>query len=648
MLRASSLDELAYLLVEIQASRDYTRRIPTEPQSSLNSIIEPLNGILAEVEARNRELRARLEELTDARDDAQTTTFLLRRVKDELKARTQDLDAAVLRAETASEAKSQFLANMSHEIRTPMNGILGMVELLLRTDLSEKQRRFACTIAQSGRALLTIINDILDFSKVESGKFDLDLKPFNFRICVEDVAALLATRAQQKALQLLVHVEDGVPAAVVGDAGRIRQVLTNLMANAVKFTDEGAVTVAVSAEIAGDVAKLTVRVQDTGIGIPCDKIDLVFQKFTQVDGTSTRKHEGTGLGLAISKMLIEKMGGQVGLESELGKGSTFWFTVPLQMAAQPEAAVGAPVALNGRRILVIEPHGPDAPSLRDQLAAAGAEAVTAADLNGALTYLRHGQEVDRPFDAAVINIQWVNEAATRLVAELNGEGAAKTIPTVVVSSIGQKGDPELFQGLGVHGYLTKPVDGAVLQETIGIVLRDRATGRSRLVTRHTCTENRNLEWGAVLPPQGGEQAHGSLRTKVLVVEDNLVNQEVAKEYLEELGCDIHIAENGQEAVEGTETDAFDLVFMDCLMPVMDGFQAAKLIRERERRNGLPPVPIVALTANAFASDREKCLAAGMNDYLSKPFDPADIEAILRKWIPRFAGQAATGGSASPA
>jgi CheY-like chemotaxis protein len=256
--------------------------------------------------------------------------------------------------------------------------------------------------------------------------------------------------------------------------------------------------------------------------------------------------------------------------------------------------------------------------------------------------------VGRPFDAAVINIQWVNEAATRLVADLNGDGAAKAIPTVVVSSIGQKGDPELFQGLGVHGYLTKPVDGAVLQETIGIVLRDRASGRSRLVTRHTCTESRNPEWGAALPAQGSEQAHGALRTKVLVVEDNLVNQEVAKEYLEELGCDIHIAENGQEAVEGTETDAFDLVFMDCLMPVMDGFQAAKLIRERERRNGLPPVPIVALTANAFASDREKCLAAGMNDYLSKPFDPADIEAILRKWIPRFAGQAATGGSASPA
>jgi CheY-like chemotaxis protein len=220
------------------------------------------------------------------------------------------------------------------------------------------------------------------------------------------------------------------------------------------------------------------------------------------------------------------------------------------------------------------------------------------------------------------------------------------LPTVVVSSIGQKGDPELFQGLGVHGYLTKPVDGAVLQETIGIVLRDCASGRSRLVTRHTCTESRTPERAAALPTQGGEDAHDAPRTRVLLVEDNLVNQEVAREYLEELGCDIHIAENGQEAVDAMETGGFDLVFMDCLMPVMDGFQAAKLIRERERRSGLPPIPIAALTANAFASDREKCLAAGMNDYLSKPFDPADIEAMLRKWVPRIAGQATTGQRAT--
>jgi signal transduction histidine kinase/CheY-like chemotaxis protein len=648
MLRASTIDELAQMLTEIQASRDYGRRIPTDPNSSLNAVIEPLNGILAEVEARNRELGARLEELTDARDDAQTTTFLLRRVKDELKTRTQQLDAAVMRAEAASEAKSQFLANMSHEIRTPMNGILGMVELLLRTDLSEKQRRFTRTIAQSGRALLTIINDILDFSKVESGKFDLDLKPFNFRVCVEDVAALLATRVQEKGLRLTVRIDDRLPAALVGDAGRLRQVLTNLLANAVKFTEKGDVTVEVSAEIASEVAKLTVRVQDTGIGIPRDKVDLVFQKFTQVDATSTRKHEGTGLGLAISKMLIEKMGGTVGLESELGRGSTFWFSVPLQIAQKPETAGVAPMALKGRRVLIVEPHGSDTPGLREQIMMAEAKAVAVGDLDDALLCLRHGQAVGRPFDLAVVHIQWVNEAAKRLVADLHGDGASKSIPIVVVSSIGQKGDSELFQGLGVHGYLTKPVDGAVLHDTIGIVLRDFASGRSRLVTRHTCTESRNVERGTADPAQEGEQANGASRTRILLVEDNLVNQEVAREYLEEFGCDIQIAENGQQAVEAVETGVFDLIFMDCLMPVMDGFQAAKLIRERERRGGLRPIPIVALTANAFASDRENCLAAGMNDYLSKPFDPADIEAILKKWIPRFAALAASGGSASAA
>jgi signal transduction histidine kinase/DNA-binding response OmpR family regulator len=645
MLRVSTIDELAQMLAEIQASRDYSRRIPLDPPSGLNAIIEPLNGILAEVEARNRELRTRLEELTDARDDAQTTTFLLRRVKDELKTRTQELDAAVMRAEAASGAKSQFLANMSHEIRTPMNGILGMVELLLRTDLTEKQRRFASTIAQSGRALLTIINDILDFSKVESGKFDLDLKPFNFRVCVEDVAALLTTRVQQKTLQLSVRVDDRVPAAVVGDAGRIRQVLTNLVANAVKFTEQGSVTIDVSAAIAGEVAKLTVRVKDTGIGIPRDKLDLVFQKFTQVDGTSTRKHEGTGLGLAISKMLIEKMGGEVGLESELGKGSTFWFNVPLQVAEQPENAAGGPVALNGRRVLIVEPHGSDTPSLRDQIMAAGGDAVAVADGGEALSTLRDGQSAGRPFNVIVLHIQWVNDAAMRLVADLHGDGAAKAIPTVVVSSIGQKGDGELFERLGVHGYLTKPLDGAVLHDTIGIVLQDATSGRRRLVTRHTCTESRNA---TADPNEGREVTANTPRPAILLVEDNLVNQEVAREYLEEFGCEIQVAENGKQAVDAVETGCFDLVFMDCLMPVMDGFQASKLIRERERRRDIPQLPIVALTANAFASDREKCLAAGMSDYLSKPFDPADIEVILRKWIPRFGGQGASGRSASPA
>jgi signal transduction histidine kinase/CheY-like chemotaxis protein len=640
MLRVSTIDELAQMLAEIQASRDYSRRIPIEPHGGLNAIIEPLNGILAEVESRNRELRTRLEELTDARDDAQTTTFLLRRVKDELKTRTQELDAAVMRAEAASGAKSQFLANMSHEIRTPMNGILGMVELLLRTELTEKQRRFASTIAQSGRALLTIINDILDFSKVESGKFDLDLKPFNFRVCVEDVAALLTTRVQQKGLQLSVRIDERVPAAVVGDAGRLRQVLTNLVANAVKFTEEGSVTIDVSAGIAGEVAKLTVRVKDTGIGIPRDKLDLVFQKFTQVDGTSTRKHEGTGLGLAISKMLIEKMGGEVGLESELGSGSTFWFSVPLQVAEQPENAAGGPVALRDRRVL-----RSDTPSLRDQIMAAGGEAVAVADGREALSNLGHGQSAGRPFDVIVIHIQWVNDAAMRLVADLHGDGAAKAIPTVVVSSIGQKGDGELFEGLGVHGYLTKPVDGAVLHDTIGIVLGDAASGRRRLVTRHTCTENRSATGD---PKEGREVAADAPRPAVLLVEDNLVNQEVAREYLEEFGCEIQVAENGKQAVDAVETGSFDLVFMDCLMPVMDGFQASKLIRERERRRDLPQLPIVALTANAFASDREKCLAAGMSDYLSKPFEPADIEVILRKWIPRFGGQAPYSRGASPA
>jgi two-component system, sensor histidine kinase len=479
-----TLDSLNDHIAQIVENGRYSERLETSTSGALGRLVGHLNDLLEEVEARDREFRRKVEELTDARDDAQTTNAILKRVKNDLRARSRELDAALLRAESANEAKSLFLANMSHEIRTPMNGILGMAELLSRTHLDERQNKLLNTIHKSGQSLLTIINDILDFSKIDSGRFDLDPKPFSLKDCAEDVAAILAPRVQKKGLALELRIAPELPELLIGDAGRIRQILTNFTGNAVKFTERGQVTLEMSGKNAEGVAHIQVRISDTGIGIPAHSLDSVFLKFHQVDNTSTRKHEGTGLGLSICKMLIEKMGGTVGVESEIGKGSTFWFKVALPVALEPEAVV---------------------------------------------------------------------DAQSRM------EGAAT---------------PDSTDACNLH------------------------------------------QWA-----------------RILLVEDNVVNQEVAKEYFWEIGCEVSVANNGLEAVAMTGAEAFDIVFMDCLMPEMDGFQATLAIRERERAGGLPAIPIIALTANAFASDREKCLAAGMSDYLSKPFTAEDIRGQLEKWLP---------------
>jgi signal transduction histidine kinase/CheY-like chemotaxis protein len=628
MLQAEIVDELALHIEDVVRSRDYSKRLPADDTSKLSSITRALNTLFAELENRDQELRRKIEELTDARDDAQTTNALLKRVKNELKARSQELDTALLRAEAANEAKSQFLANMSHEIRTPMNGILGMAELLGRTALDERQRKMVGTISKSGQALLTIINDILDFSKIESGKFEFDPKPFNLRVCAEDVAAILAPRAEKNDIELLVRFAPGLPETFVGDAGRIRQILTNLVGNAVKFTERGHVALDISGTAADGMASLMVRVEDTGIGIPLHKLDAVFLKFHQVDNTSTRKHEGTGLGLAICKMLIETMGGEIGVQSELGAGSTFWFRLPLPVAPG-EAGRDVPVDLEGRRVLLVQARGAENSDLAAPLGACGLMTEVAAGAGEALACLRRAVSEQTPHEIMLLDLEWLADLDAGVLAEIRADGAFGSVPAVIVTSFGQKGDAKWAENLGARGYLTRPVCPRLLMETISGVLGAGGRRSPSLVTRHTCAEARRLQSGPAIAT-----AAPISRPKVLLVEDNVVNQEVAREYFWELGCDLTVAGNGAEAVTATQGEAFDIVFMDCLMPEMDGFQATQTIRDRERRNGDAPIPIVALTANAFARDREKCLASGMSDYLSKPFTADDIARQLAKWLPR--------------
>ncbi len=481
---ASESADIERVLADISASGAYHRRIREVPGCATLGYARAVNALLAEVETRDKSLKRRLDELVDARDDAQTANLMLRRVQEDLRARSNQLDRALKQTAAASVAKSQFLANMSHEIRTPMNGILGMAELLRRTALNERQRQQVNTIVHSGRALLQIINDILDFSKVESGKFDLDPKPFDLKLCLGDIVELLGPTASAKSLALKLEMDAGLPRSYVGDAGRVRQIVMNLAGNAVKFTDCGSVIIKLSGEKSDDRVSLVIDVIDTGIGIPADRLGDMFEKFSQIDQTCSRRHEGTGLGLSIAQLLARRMDGDITAASELGKGSIFSFR--LRLAACENAASEARSGANG------------AVSLERQASS-------------------HALET----------------------------------PDAIFS--------------------------------------------------------------------------------VLVVDDSVVNQEVAREFLEELRCDVSIACNGEEALVAAAAAHFDLVLMDCQMPVMDGFRATAAIRSRRVGATSDRVPIVALTANAFASDREKCLAAGMSDFLSKPFTPSDFEAVVRKW-----------------
>ena len=550
--------------------------------------------------------------------------------------------ASLYRAETADRAKSEFLANMSHEILTTMNGVLGMAELLAKTDLTPRQKTFTDVIVKSGNALLTIINDILDFSKINAGQLTLDPAPFRLTEAIEDVATLVSARVAEKNLELIVRVDPRLPAFIVGDAGRLRQIVTNLLGNAVKFTEKGHVLIDVGGETIDGVVHLKVRVEDTGIGIPAEKLQSVFEKFAQVDGSSTRRHEGTGLGLAIAARLVDLMGGKIGVESEIGRGSVFWFAVPLPEHQAEASDEIVPVDVTGARVLVIDDNPVNREILLEQLRSWSFDCAAAESGAVGLAFLDRACQLGASVDCIILDYQMPGMNGADVARAIASDSRLSGIPVVLLTSVDQVDFGRMIIDFGIAAHLTKPARSAVLLGTvISAVQKARSqVGKARFVREPVAppapaaappafTVIRGPATQASAMPEQSASPGGPI--DILIAEDNDVNQLVFGQILNGLGLSYRIAANGRTALEMYRALRPRLVLMDVSMPEMNGYEATRAIRAEEAPHGRH-TPIIGVTAHALKGDRDKCIEAGMDDYLPKPVSPDRLGAKIGTWL----------------